>query len=84
MKSKVYIEKRFISDNGKIFRIGDKIKCIVYDNVLEENCNYEGIVIDIFDNYFILKNCKINEISILSDMNIPYHSIKENSCYFIL
>ena len=83
MKARVHIEKRFTSDNGKVFRIGNKMKCVAYDVAVEENCNYEGIILDIFDNYFVLEKCKINGKTVYGNVSIPYHGVEEDSCYFV-
>lgn len=83
MKAKVHIEKKFITDNGKVFRIGDKISCVAYDTTVEENCDYEGTILDIFNNYFTLEKCKINKKTVYGNVSIPYHGIEENSCHFV-
>lgn len=84
MKAEVHIEKKFVTDNGKIIRIGNKIKFVAYDVTIEEDCSYEGTVVDIFDNYFVLDECKINGKRTYGKFSIAYHSVEENSCKFII
>lgn len=83
MKAKIKITKELISDNNKLFRVGEDIAFTIYNKNYNYHDRYICRIEDIEDNFIFVNNVEINRCKVDGQMKIRLDDIESNSCNYV-